>query len=321
MKIMITGGAGFIGSNFARYMSKKYPQYDFLIYDKLTYAGNMDNLSDVIKLKNVRFVKGDVGDLNFMIYLMKDVDVVFHLAAESHVDNSLGNSLEFTKSNTYGTHVMLEAAKINDIKKFVHVSTDEVYGDIEEGSFVETDKLCPNNPYSASKAAAEMIVRAYQKTYNMPIIMTRGNNTYGPYQYPEKIISRFTCNLILGKKVPLHGKGGNIRTYIYVEDVCRALDTIFNKGEIGEIYNIGTDYEITNLELTRRLLKKFGKDDSMIEFVTDRPFNDLRYSIDISKLEKLGWKPKVSFDEGIDLTVEWYKQNRKWWQSVLDRSI
>ena len=317
MKIIITGGAGFIGSNFVRQTVNKYPEHQIVVFDKLTYAGNLTNLKDIEGKENYEFIRGDVCDLNFLIHLLKDAGVVFHFAAESHVDNSIGNSLEFTKSNAYGTHVLLEAARINKVEKFIHVSTDEVYGDIEEGSFKESDKLNPNNPYSASKAAAEMIVRAYYKTYKMPIIMTRGNNTFGPYQYPEKIISRFVCNLLEDRKVPLHGEGDNIRSFIYVGDVCKAVDTIFNKGEVGEIYNIGTDWEITNLELTKKLIKKLGKDESYIQHIEDRPFNDKRYSIDLTRIHSLGWKPEIEFEEGLDKTIDWYKQNKNWWKPLL----
>jgi dTDP-glucose 4,6-dehydratase len=317
---MITGGAGFIGSNFAKYMVKKYPEHEFIVYDKLTYAGNLDNLRDLKNKSNFKFVKGDVCDLNFLLHILKDVDVVFHLAAESHVCNSIGDSLEFTKSNTYGTHVLLEASRLSNIKKFIHVSTDEVYGDIEEGSFHEDDKLSPNNPYSASKAAAEMIVRSYYKTYKMPIIITRGNNVYGPFQYPEKIISRFICNLLQDKKIPIHGSGENIRTYIHTDDVSKALDTIFQKGVVGEIYNIGTSYEKTNLEIAKLLINKLEKDESLIEYVQDRPFNDKRYSVDIEKLKSLGWVPLIDFETGLNSTIQWYKENLIWWLKVTNKS-
>lgn len=316
MKILVTGGAGFIGSNFVRYLVKKYPEYFIINYDKLTYAGNLNNLKDIENFPNYKFIWGDICNFEFLCHLLKDVDAIVHLAAESHVDNSYGNSLTFTKSNTYGTHVLLEAARKNNIKKIIHVSTDEVYGEILEGSFKEDDKLEPNNPYSASKAAAEMIVRSYYKTYKMPIIIVRGNNVYGPFQYPEKIISKFITNLLEDKKVPLHGDGSPIRTYIYVDDFCEALDIVFHKGKIGEIYNIGTNDEFSNLEVTKKILEKMGKDESYIEFVPDRPFNDRRYSIDNSKLKSLGWKQKHSFEEGLNKTIEWYKQHEEWWKPL-----
>lgn len=318
--MLITGGAGFIGSNFARYMVKKYPEHQFTVFDKLTYAGNLENLVEIKDKPNYKFVRGDVCDLNFLTHILKEADVVFHLAAESHVDNSIGNSLEFTKTNALGTHVLMEAAHQNKIKRFIHVSTDEVYGDITEGSFKEDAKLMPNNPYSASKAAAEMIVRGYYTTYKLPVIMTRGNNVYGPHQYPEKIISRFICNLLLDKKVPLHGEGKNVRTYIYVDDVSRALDTVFHKGEVGEVYNIGTQDEISNLELTRMLIKKLGKTEEHILHVMDRPFNDRRYSLDLEKIMSLGWKQETGFEQGIDKTIDWYKQNVTWWLKLLNHN-
>jgi dTDP-glucose 4,6-dehydratase len=316
MKILITGGAGFIGSNVVRHFVNKYPEHQIINYDKLTYAGNLENLKDIEKKPNYKFICGDICDFKTLKELLKDIDAVIHLAAESHVDNSIGNSLIFTMSNVYGTHALLEAARINNIKKFLHISTDEVYGDIEKGSFKEKDKLEPNNPYSASKAAAEMIVRSYYKTYKMSILMTRGNNVYGPYQYPEKIISRFITDLIENKKVPLHGNGSNIRTYIYVEDCCEAIDLVFNKGKFGEIYNIGTTDEISNLELTKKIIKLMGKDEDMIEFVKDRPFNDKRYSVDLTKINKLGWKQRHTFDEGIRKTIRWYKENPEWWKRL-----
>jgi len=255
-----------------------------------------------------------------LIHLLEDIDVVIHFAAESHVDNSLGNSLVFTKSNTYGTHILLEAARANNIKKFIHISTDEVYGDVLEGSSKETDKLAPNNPYSASKAAAEMIVMSYLKTYKMPIIITRGNNNYGPYQYPEKIISRFVTNLLLGRKLPLHNPHP-VRTYLHVMDCVRAIDVILHHGKVGEIYNIGTKDEYTNLEITQKILNYFGKDESYIEAVDDRPFNDLRYSVDISKLQALGWKQEIDFEQGFKETVQWYVDNEEWWRPLVLRKL
>ncbi len=314
MNVLITGGAGFMGSDFARFMANKYHQHNFIIYDKLTYAGDIRNLKDIQDKPNYKFVKGDVCDFKFLIGILKDVDCIFNLAAESHVDNSIGNSLIFTMSNTYGTHVLLEAARLNNIKKFVHVSTDEVYGDIENGSFKEKSILSPNNPYSASKAGAEMIARSYYKTYKMPIVIVRGNNVFGPYQYPEKIIPKFITKLLEDKKIPLHGSGSNIRTYIYAEDFSNALDAIFNKGEIGEIYNIGTSDELSNLEIAKLILKSMGKDESYIEFVEDRPFNDKRYSINIRKLKMLGWKQEYKFEQGLDKTIGWYKENKNWWE-------
>ena len=315
MNILITGGAGFMGSNFIRFMVNKYPQHNFTNYDKLTYAGDLKNLKDIEVKTNYKFVEADVCNFELLVKILNGVDCVIHLAAESHVDNSIGNSLIFTMSNTYGTHVLLEAARLNNVKRFVHVSTDEVYGDIERGSFKEDSILNPNNPYSASKAGAEMVVRSYYKTYKMPIVMIRGNNVFGPHQYPEKIIPTFITRLLENRKIPLHGNGSNIRTYIYVEDFSNALDTVFNKGEVGEIYNIGTSDEKSNLEITKLILNKLGKDESFIDFVKDRPFNDKRYSVDISKIKSLGWKQQHSFEQGLDETIKWYKENKEWWKN------
>jgi dTDP-glucose 4,6-dehydratase len=313
MKILITGGAGFIGSNFVIHMVNKYPHNYFINYDKITYAGDLSNLESIENKKNYEFVKGDVCDLEKLKYLSKDVDCIIHMAAESHVDNSIGNSLIFTMSNTYGSHVLFEVARLNKIKRFIHVSTDEVYGDIESGSFNENSPLNPNNPYSASKAGADLIARSYCKTYNLPIVLVRGNNVFGPAQFPEKIISRFITRLLENKKVPLHGDGSNMRTYFYVKDFCLALDLVFEKGKKGEIYNIGTNDEISNLELTKTLIKKLGKDESYIEYIKDRPFNDARYSIDLGRIKSLGWKQQHSFEQSLDETIEWFKNNKDWW--------
>src|SRR3989338_995476 len=320
MKILVTGGAGFMGSNFTRLMVNKYPEHQIINLDKLTYAADLKSLDDIKNKKNYKFVNGDVCNFKFLIKLLKDVNCVVHLAAESHVDNSIGNSLIFTTSNTYGTHVLLEAARLNKIKKFLHVSTDEVYGDIEKGSFKEDSILSPNNPYSASKAGAEMIARSYYKTYRMPLTVVRSNNVYGPFQYPEKIIPRFITRLLKNKKIPLHGSGSNIRTYMFVNDFANALDLVFNKGRIGEIYNLGTSDEMSNLKLATLILKKLGKDDSHIDFVEDRPFNDRRYSVDTRKIKALGWMQQYSFEDGLNETIEWYKSNKRWWENKADKS-
>jgi len=317
-KILITGGAGFIGSNFIKYMLEKYPA-QYINFDKLTYAGNKENLREIENWDNYQLIQGDLCDLNFLCHLLKDIDVIFNFAAESHVDNSIGNSLIFSKSNILGTHTLLEAARLCKVKRIIHISTDEVYGDIEEGSFKEEDKLSPNNPYSATKAAAEMIVKAYRKTYNLPIIMVRGNNAYGPYQYPEKIIPICVINPFQGKKIPLHGDGSNIRSFIYVKDFCEAVFKVFEKGEIGEVYNIGTNDEIRNIDLIKKILTKLGKDESYIEFVQDRPFNDKRYSIDLTKIKSLGWTQNTAFEEGLDKTINWYRQNQDWWKKIEER--
>lgn len=316
MKILFTGGAGFIGSNCLRYFVDKYPSYEFVNFDKLTYAGNLENLKDIDEGASYNFIKGDICDLDFLVEVMQDVDAVIHFAAESHVDNSIGNSLVFTMSNTYGTHSVLEAARVAEVAKVVHISTDEVYGDILEGCSKEGDRLQPNNPYSASKAAAEMLVMSYIKTFNSPIIMTRGNNTYGPYQYPEKIIPKFATDLILDRKIPLHS-AKPIRTYLHVFDVASAIDVVFHKGVFGETYNLGTKDEFSNLEIAGKIISYFSKDDSYIEKVQDRPFNDLRYSVDIQKLTDLGWEQSISFADGLSSTLAWYEENQDWWLSLV----
>jgi dTDP-glucose 4,6-dehydratase len=315
-KVVVTGAAGFMGSHFLRLMMNKHPETHFINLDKLTYAGNLDNVKDLGNRSNYEFVWGDICDYSFMNFLLKGVDVIFHFAAESHVDNSIKGSLDFTTTNVVGTHVLMEAAKNNRVKEIVHISTDEVYGEVAEGSSKEMDILAPTNPYAASKAAGEMIIKGYQKTYGLPVKIIRGNNNLGPFQYPEKIVPRFTTLLMQGKKVPLHGTGENQRTWIYVEDFARGVETIFERGEIGETYNIGTPYIISNIDLTHMILDKFGKDESWIEFVPDRPFNDYRYHVDTNKINALGWNPEVSLEESLDKTVKWFIENREWWEKV-----
>ncbi|MFA5071777.1 MAG: dTDP-glucose 4,6-dehydratase [Candidatus Pacearchaeota archaeon] len=318
-KAIVTGGAGFMGSHFLRLMVNKHPETHFINLDKLTYAGNLDNVKDLENKSNYQFVNGDICDISFMNYLLKDTDAIFHFAAESHVDNSIMGSLDFTKTNVLGTHVLLEAARANKVGEIVHISTDEVYGDIPEGCSKETDILNPTNPYSASKAAAEMIIHGYEKTYNLPVKIVRGSNNVGPFQYPEKLVAKFTTLLMQGEKVPIHGTGRNERTWIYVEDFARAVETVFEKGKVGEIYNIGTPYIASNLDITKIILESFGKDESSIEFVTDRPFNDSRYHVDSSKLRELGWNHRLSFEDSIRETVKWYKENKSWWEKVYMR--
>lgn len=313
-KVIVTGAAGFMGSHFLRLMINKYPETYFINLDKLTYAGNLDNVKDLQGRANYEFVKGDICDPSFMGYLLKGVDTIFHFAAESHVDNSIRGSMDFTRANALGTHVLLEAAKDNKVREIVHISTDEVYGEVPEGASKETDLLCPTNPYSASKAAAEMIIKGYERTYGLNVKIVRGSNNLGPFQYPEKIVPCFTTLLLQDKKVPLHGSGENKRTWIYVEDFARAVDVVFEKGVAGEVYNIGTPYVVSNLDITRMILQRFGKDDSQIDFIEDRPFNDCRYHVDSSKLRSLGWTHKVSLEEALDKTIEWFIENKEWWK-------
>ncbi len=313
MKILVTGGCGFIGSNFIRRMLNKYRNYKICNLDKLTYAGNIDNLKDLENDPRYKFIKGDICDKKLVFDIMKQSDVVIHFAAETHVDNSIKDSNEFINTNVKGTQTLLDVAKICGIKKFVQISTDEVYGSIANGSSKEEDKLEPNSPYSAAKAAGDLLARAYHITFKVPVVITRSSNNYGSYQHPEKLIPLFITNLLSGKKVPLYGDGLNVRDWLCVEDNCEAIDHILHNGEIGEIYNIGGENERNNTEITKTILKELNKDDSYIEFVKDRPGHDRRYSLDISKIRKLGWEPKTDFGKGMKETVKWYKENRKWW--------
>jgi len=317
--LLVTGGAGFIGSNFIRYMVRKYNGYKIINLDKLTYAGNLENLKDVEDIKNYRFIKGDICDRDLVedIFSNNKIDAVINFAAESHVDRSITDPGVFIQTDVYGVFVLLEAATKYKSKLFLQISTDEVYGSIEKGSFTEDDMLAPNSPYSASKTGAEMIVRSFFKTYQTPILVTRTSNNFGPYQYPEKIIPLFVTNLIDGKKIPLYGDGMNVRDWIYVSDNCIALDMVLHKGKIGEVYNIGAGNEKPNVWITKKILEILEKPETMIEPVADRLGHDRRYSVDCSKIEKeLGWKPEVDFEEALHRTARWYVNNEKWWRSL-----
>lgn len=319
MKLLITGGLGFIGSNFIRYMLKEHPGITITNLDAKTYAGNLENLTDIEKDSRYSFVYGNICDSDVVesVFSLNDIDTVVHFAAESHVDRSICNSADFITTNVLGTHTLLEAALRHDCKKFVHISTDEVYGSTVAGSYKESDPLNPSSPYSASKAASDLIAQAFFITYNMPVIVTRCTNNFGPYQYPEKLIPFFVTNLLRGKKVPVYGTGKNIRDWIYVLDHCFAIDFILKKGAVGEMYNIGSGNEKTNLEITHTILEILGVETSRIEFVKDRPGHDWRYSLDSSKLRALGWKPRTTFESAIKETVEWYVQNKGWWQPLI----
>ena len=316
MKLLITGGCGFIGSNFIRNMLEKYPNYQIINLDKLTYAGNQDNLIDIQSNPNYSFVHGDICDTDVVNEVMQKVDQVVHFAAESHVDRSIDDGSVFVRTNVLGTYTLLESALKHDIKRFVHVSTDEVYGSINEGSFKETDMLVPSSPYSSSKAGSDLLAGSYYTTHNLLVIITRCTNNFGPYQYPEKLIPLFVTNLLENEKVPVYGTGQNIRDWIYVLDHCKAVDFILHNGTIGEIYNIGGGAEKTNLEITEMIIEKVGSDESMIEYVKDRLGHDLRYSLDCSKLRKLGWVPEYNFDEALEETVKWYVENKWWWEKL-----
>ena len=319
MKLLITGGAGFIGSNFVRMaLTDKFPEFNveqLTVLDLLTYAGDEENLKPVASDKRYKFVKGDIRDLELAKKLMQDADQVVHFAAESHVDRSIEGGSEFVSTNVMGTQVLLDAAKSSNIKRFVHVSTDEVYGSISEGSWPEDHPLLPNSPYSASKAGSDLLVRAYNRTHKLDTVITRCSNNYGQYQFPEKVMPLFITNIIEGKKVPLYGNGLNVRDWLHVDDHCRGIALALTKGRAGEVYNIGGGTELTNVELTHKILKAMGVGEEFIQPVEDRKGHDLRYSVDISKINKeLGYSPQVNFEEGLEQTINWYKNNEAWWK-------
>ena len=319
MKLLVTGGAGFIGSNFVRMaLTDKFPEFSveqLTVLDLLTYAGDEENLKPIASDKRYKFVKGDIRDLELAKKLMLDADQVVHFAAESHVDRSIEGGSEFVSTNVMGTQVLLDAAKSTNIKRFVHVSTDEVYGSISEGSWPEDHPLLPNSPYSASKAGSDLLVRAYNRTHKLDTVITRCSNNYGQYQFPEKVMPLFITNIIEGKKVPLYGNGLNVRDWLHVDDHCRGIALALTKGRSGEVYNIGGGTELTNVELTHKILKAMGVGKEFIQPVEDRKGHDLRYSVDISKINKeLGYSPQVNFEDGLQQTIDWYKDNQSWWK-------
>ena len=318
MKLLVTGGVGFIGSNFVRHIRQKHPDWEITNLDKLTYAGNLENLTDIQNQPGYHFVKGDIADRKLVDKLLSQgLDVIVNFAAESHVDRSILDASPFIETNVKGTQVLLEGAKKHGIQRFIQVSTDEVYGSIERGEFIEKSPLSPNSPYSASKAAADLLCRAYFETHHLPAIVTRCTNNFGPYQFPEKLIPLAVTNALEDKPVPVYGDGLNIRDWIFVSDHCRALDVVIQKGQSGEIYNIGGGNEKTNLELIRKLLELLNKPQSLIQFVTDRPAHDRRYALDCTKISReLGWKPAHSFEKALSATVDWYLKNESWWRSI-----
>ncbi len=316
-RYLVTGGAGFIGSNFIHYLLAKYGrEVEIINIDKLTYAGNVENLKDVASDANYRFVHGDICDAKLVEELMPQVDVVVNFAAESHVDRSIGAPDDFIKTDIYGAFVLLEAARKFEVKKFIQISTDEVYGSILSGSFTETDRLEPSSPYSASKAGADRLAFSYFVTYGLPVIITRCSNNYGPYQYPEKLIPLFVTNALTGKNLPIYGDGKNIRDWVYVMDHCDAIEFLVNQGENGQVYNIGSGNERTNLEITDIILRELNKPESLMTYVADRLGHDRRYSVDTAKIHALGWKPKHSFEEAMIYTIRWYKENQWWWEKL-----
>jgi len=319
--ILVTGGAGFIGSNFIRYMLNKYQDYKIVNLDLLTYAGNIKSLDDVKDNPNYLFVKGDIADNKLVdkVVCENKIDVIINFAAESHVDRSITNPDIFVKTNVLGTQNLLEIAKKYKIEKFFQISTDEVYGSLgKTGFFTETTPLSPNSPYSASKAGADLLVMAYHHTFGLNVNITRCSNNYGPYQFPEKLIPLFITNALADKQVPLYGDGLNIRDWLFVEDHCSAIDTVLHKGKNGEVYNVGGNNEKTNRYITDTILKYLGKDSSLIKYVADRLGHDRRYAIDATKIkEELGWQPEYKFEQAIEKTIEWYLNNKSWWQPLL----
>ncbi|OGZ35512.1 MAG: dTDP-glucose 4,6-dehydratase [Candidatus Portnoybacteria bacterium RIFCSPHIGHO2_01_FULL_40_12b] len=317
MNLLITGGAGFIGSNFIRHILNKYPGYKIINLDKLTYAGNLSNLRDIENNPRYGFVRGDICDRKLVNFLVsKRPDAILNFAAETHVDRSILAPQDFIKTDILGTHTLLEAAKKYRTDIFIQISTDEVYGSILNGSFVEESPLRPNSPYSASKAGADLMVRAYQKTFAVPTLITRSSNNFGPFQYPEKLIPLFITNLLEDKKVPVYGDGEQVRDWVYVLDNCSGIDYVLHNGQIGEIYNISGNTEKTNLDITKIILTHLGKNESYIEYVKDRPGHDRRYSLSFDKLYNLGWRPRYDFSEAMAKTIQWYKENPDWWQKI-----
>ena len=324
MRLLVTGGAGFIGSHYVRCaLSGRYSRLDdaeIVVLDKLTYAGNESNLAPVADSGRLRFVEGDILDADLVDRLIGESDEVVHFAAESHVDRSIAGAAEFVLTNVVGTQTLLDAALRHEIRKFVHVSTDEVYGSIASGSWPETHPLEPNSPYSASKAGSDLIARAYHRTHGLPVSVTRCSNNYGPYQMPEKVIPLFVTNLLDDRSVPLYGDGGNVREWLHVDDHCLGIELVRSIGRPGELYNIGGGIELTNRELTKRLLDACDADWDRVEMVTDRKGHDRRYSVDSSKIStELGYQPATPFDRGLADTVAWYRANRAWWEPLRAR--
>ncbi len=318
MKLLVTGGAGFIGSNFIRYILEKHPDWAVTNLDKLTYAGNLNNLKDVQNRPKYHFIKGDISDRTLVDSVLNGgFDAVVNFAAESHVDRSILDASPFIDTNIKGTQVLLEGARVHEVGKFIQVSTDEVYGSIDKGSFDEASTLSPSSPYSASKAAADLLCHAYFQTHHLPIIITRCTNNFGPYQFPEKLIPLVITNAIENKSIPVYGDGLNKRDWIFVIDHCQAIDTVLQKGRSGEIYNIAGDNQRTNLEIIRKLLASLDKPEKLMQFVTDRPAHDRRYALNTNKIAReLGWNPVYSFEQALNITVDWYLNNESWWRQI-----
>ncbi len=324
MTYLVTGCAGFIGSNFVYHMMKKHPDYCIVCIDKLTYAGNLANLKGLLGKENFRFIKGDICDreLVYSVFEEEKPDIVVNFAAESHVDRSIENPDVFLKTNILGTQVLMDASLKYGVKRFHQISTDEVYGDLPldrpDLKFTEKSSLKPSSPYSASKASSDLLALAYHRTYGLPIVITRSSNNYGPYQFPEKLIPLMIINALNDRPLPVYGDGKNVRDWIHVKDHCEAIDLVMHGGKDGEIYNIAGENEKANIEVVRMILKELGKPESLIRFVKDRPGHDRRYALDISKIKReLGWKPKISFEEGLEETIKWYLKHKEWWQEII----
>jgi dTDP-glucose 4,6-dehydratase len=320
VEVLVTGGAGFIGSNFVRYALAAHPDWRITTLDKLTYAGRLENLEEIAGNPRHTFVRGDIADASVAGPLVEAADIVVHFAAETHVDRSLMSAGEFITTDVYGSFVLLEAARrAPRLRRFIQISTDEVYGSVPEGSSRETDELRPRNPYAASKAGADRLAYSYWATYGVPVLITRASNNYGPYQFPEKVIPLFVTNAIDGIPLPLYGDGLNERDWLHVSDHCRALDLLLDAGEPGQVYNVGGGNQVRNIDLTRDILRLLGKDESLIRPVQDRPGHDRRYSLDSGKLAALGWAPRVSFEAGLRDTAEWYRTNEWWWRPIKEQ--
>jgi dTDP-glucose 4,6-dehydratase len=321
MRLLVTGGYGFIGSNFIRHILSKYPDYRIINFDALTYAGNPENLKDIQGDARYTFVKGKIEDAALVSDLVRGADCVIHFAAESHVDRSIIDAQPFLTTNVMGTYVMLTASRDAGTKRFIHISTDEVYGSLsDEGKFTEDTPLRPNSPYSASKASGDMLVRAYHETYGFPSILVRPSNNYGPYQYPEKFIPLMITNLLENRTIPVYGEGRNVRDWLFVSDTCNAIDLILHEGRDGEVYNVGGNAERRNIDIARKVLEMMGKDERAITYVADRPGHDYRYALENSKIEReLGWKPSMDIDKGLEATILWYRENEWWWKPLKER--
>ncbi len=315
-KIVVTGGAGFIGSNFVRMLLGRKSAMKVVVLDKLTYAGNLNNLAGLEKDRRLKFIKGDICNAKLLEKILPGTDIIYNFAAETHVDRSILEAGSFVRTDVVGTYTLLQKTLEYKVPRFIQVSTDEVYGSVLKGSFRETDPIKPNSPYSASKAGADMLVRAFHKTYGLPALITRSSNNYGPYQHPEKFVPLFTTNAIEGMPLPLYGDGKNVRDWIYVDDNCRAIDLVGRKGKVGEVYNIGAGDEKTNIYIARKIVELTGADPSLLTLVSDRPGHDRRYSVATRKIKALGWTKKTKFDEGMKKTVRWYSQNEDWWRPV-----